>query len=79
MKITFDNTRINYDDFGQGPVVVFAPQGHYNSQIWNAHVGPLITAGYRVILLEFIDAPSTDACSQAVIKMLNNRIELVKK
>jgi hypothetical protein len=71
MKISFDNIRINYDDFGQGPVVIFVPESHYNSQIWNSHVGPLIAAGYRVILLEFIDAPDATDCGSAVIKLLN--------
>lgn len=71
MKFTCDKIKMNYDDFGQGPVVIFAPEEHWNSQIWNAHVGPLITAGYRVILLEFLEETSMDACCQAVIKLLN--------
>ena len=71
MQIKFNDVQINYDDFGQGPVVLFIADQQQDSQIWNLHVGPLIAANYRVILLEIKSKCSAEIGSGAVIGLLN--------
>lgn len=71
MQIRFNNVEINYDDFGQGPVVLFIADQQQDSQMWNLHVGPLIAANYRVILLEIKSRCSAEVGSGAVIGLLN--------
>lgn len=52
MQVKINGVQIGYDDFGQGPVVLFLHDHLLNRQMWKQQVDPLVTAGFRVILID---------------------------
>ncbi len=52
MQAKINGVRIGYDDFGQGPAVLFIHDYPVNRQMWQAQVTPLVEAGFRVVLTD---------------------------
>ena len=52
MLARINGVQIGYDDFGQGPAVVFIHDYPLNRQMWRAQVEPLVAAGFRVVLTD---------------------------
>lgn len=77
MKVKINGTQIGYDDFGQGPVVLFLQNDNAERQVWDQQVEPLVEAGFRVILADLRDsteteeAPTIRAHSADMIGLLN--------
>jgi pimeloyl-ACP methyl ester carboxylesterase len=52
MQATINGVQIGYDDFGQGPAVLFVHDYPLNRKMWQPQVDPLVQAGFRVILVD---------------------------
>lgn len=52
MHARINGVRIGYDDFGQGPVVLFVHDYLMNRRMWRPQVEPLVAAGFRVLLID---------------------------
>lgn len=52
MRATINGVQIGYDDFGQGPTVLFVHDYPLNRKMWRPQVAPLVDAGFRVILID---------------------------
>ena len=52
MHARINGVQIAYDDFGQGPVVLFIHDYLMSRQMWQPQVAPLVEAGFRVILTD---------------------------
>lgn len=52
MQVKINGVRIGYDDFGQGPVVLFLHDYLLDRKMWKHQVEPLVEAGFRVILTD---------------------------
>ena len=52
MQATINGVKIGYDDFGQGPAVLFVHDYPLNRQMWQQQVEPVVAAGFRVILTD---------------------------
>lgn len=80
MKALINGTQISYDDYGQGPAVLFIHDFPLNRKMWNNQFKAVADAGFRVIapdLRGFGDSElNTDACaistySQDIVALLN--------
>ncbi len=52
MHARINGVQVAYDDFGQGPVVLFVHDYLMSRQMWQPQVEPLVAAGFRVILTD---------------------------
>lgn len=52
MQATINGVNIAYDDFGQGPAVLFVHDYPLNRRMWQPQVQPLLNAGFRVLLVD---------------------------
>lgn len=52
MRATINGVQIGYDDFGQGPTVLFVHDYPLNRKMWLPQVEPLVSAGFRVLLVD---------------------------
>ncbi len=52
MRATINGVQIGYDDFGQGPAVLFVHDYPLNRKMWRPQVQPLVDAGFRVVLVD---------------------------
>lgn len=52
MQTKQNGAQIGYDDFGQGPAVLFIQDDPSDRQIWTEQIDPVVAAGFRVILAE---------------------------
>jgi len=52
MRATINGVQIGYDDFGQGPTVLFVHDYPLNRKMWRPQVEPLVEAGFRVVLVD---------------------------
>lgn len=52
MQATINGVQIGYDDYGQGPTVLFIHDCPLNRKMWQPQVDPLVDAGFRVILVD---------------------------
>jgi pimeloyl-ACP methyl ester carboxylesterase len=52
MRATINGVQIGYDDFGQGPTVLFVHDYPLNRKMWQPQVQPLVQAGFRVVLVD---------------------------
>ena len=52
MQVKVNEVQIGYDDFGQGPVVLFIHDYLLDRQMWKHQVEPLVASGFRVILTD---------------------------
>ncbi|SHJ72909.1 Pimeloyl-ACP methyl ester carboxylesterase [Malonomonas rubra DSM 5091] len=52
MRATINGVQIGYDDYGQGPTVLFIHDCPLNRRMWQPQVEPLVNAGYRVVLVD---------------------------
>lgn len=52
MRATINGVQIGYDDFGQGPTVLFVHDYPLNRKMWRPQVKPLVNAGFRVVLID---------------------------
>lgn len=50
MKATVNGITIGYDDIGNGPAVILLHDFPLTRRMWQPQVGPLVAAGYRVIV-----------------------------
>ncbi|WP_303722279.1 alpha/beta fold hydrolase [Malonomonas rubra] len=52
MQATINDVQIGYDDYGQGPTVLFVHDYPLNRKMWRPQVQPLVDAGFRVVLVD---------------------------
>ena len=52
MLARINGVQVGYDDYGQGPAVVFIHDYPLNRQMWRYQVEPLVAAGFRVVLAD---------------------------
>ncbi len=52
MRATINGVQIGYDDFGQGPTVLFIHDYPLTREMWRPQVDPLVAAGFRVVLID---------------------------
>lgn len=52
MRATINGVQIGYDDYGQGPTVLFVHDYPLNRKMWRPQVQPLVAAGFRVVLID---------------------------
>jgi len=52
MRATINGVQIGYDDYGQGPTVLFIHDCPLNRKMWQPQVDPLVAAGFRVVLVD---------------------------
>ena len=52
MRTTINGVQLGYDDFGQGPSVLFVHDYPLNRNMWRPQVEPLVSAGFRVVLVD---------------------------
>lgn len=52
MRATINGVQIGYDDYGQGPAVLFVHDYPLNRKMWKPQVEPLVEAGFRVLLID---------------------------
>lgn len=52
MQVNINNLPVGYDDFGQGPAVLFIHDFPLNRKMWRKQVEPLVSAGFRVVLID---------------------------
>ena len=52
MRATINGVQIGYDDYGQGPTVLFVHDYPLNRKMWRPQVQPLVEAGFRVVLVD---------------------------
>lgn len=52
MRATINGVQIGYDDYGQGPTVLFIHDCPLNRKMWQPQVDPLVAAGFRVVLID---------------------------
>jgi pimeloyl-ACP methyl ester carboxylesterase len=80
MQAIIKGVNISYDDFGQGPAVLFIHDFPLNRKMWQQQVHAVVDAGFRVIIPDlrgFGDSElKTDSCmintySQDIIGLLN--------
>lgn len=50
MQAKINGVQLGYDDYGQGPAVLFIHDYPLPRQMWQQQVEPLVAAGFRVIL-----------------------------
>lgn len=61
MRFKIGETELVYDDYGQGPVVLFIHDEQSDRQIWTQQIEPVVAAGFRVILA---DLRPVEQCSR---------------
>lgn len=52
MRATINGVQIGFDDYGQGPTVLFVHDYPLNRKMWRPQVQPLVDAGFRVVLVD---------------------------
>ena len=52
MRATINGVQIGYDDYGQGPTVLFVHDYPLNRKMWRPQIEPLVEAGFRVVLID---------------------------
>ena len=67
MRASINGTQIGYDDFGQGPVVLFIHDYLLNRQMWKDQVKPLVAAGFRVILTDLRGCGESTSAEKPVL------------
>ena len=67
MQVKINGVQIGYDDFGQGPVVLFLHDHLLNRHMWKQQVDPLVTAGFRVILIDLRGCGESSPVDQPVL------------
>ena len=72
MRVILNHVRINYEIFGRGPAVLFITDHQHDSQLWNPMAGPLITSGFKVLLVEVDNRNNIKEAAKAIITLLNS-------
>ena len=67
MQVKINGVQIGYDDFGQGPVVLFLHDYLLDRQMWKHQVEPLVAAGFRVILTDLRGCGESDPIDKPVL------------
>lgn len=52
MHARINGVRVGYDDFGQGPVILFVHDYLMDRRMWRPQVEPLVAADFRVLLID---------------------------
>lgn len=61
-----NGVRIGFDDFGQGPAVLFIHDFPLNRKMWQQQVEPLVNSGFRVILTDLRGFGETEVTDDPV-------------
>ncbi len=66
MQARINGVKIGYDDYGQGPAVLFIHDCLLNRQMWQPQVESLVAAGFRVLLIDLRGSGETKLAGTAV-------------
>lgn len=72
MRVETDGAQISYNDFGQGPAVLFIHDHLHDRQKWEEQIEPLVSAGFRVVLTVLRDSTKSDQTEEAVEPKTNS-------
>ncbi len=67
MQARINGVQLGYDDFGQGPVVLFIHDYLLDRHVWRPQVEPLVAAGFRVILTDLHGCGESDLNNEPVM------------
>ena len=73
MLARINGVQVGYDDYGQGPAVVFIHDYPLNRQMWRYQVEPLVAAGFRVVLADLVEAMTRRDRAKTVAAILAAR------
>jgi pimeloyl-ACP methyl ester carboxylesterase len=66
MRVKINGVQIGYDDFGQGPVVLFIHDNLLDRNMWSPQIEPLVASGFRVILTDLRGCGESDLVEEPV-------------